>query len=82
MHHGKKASKWLHSEAFNDLLLRNMLLMFVTAPSGVSLKTVLTVKTNKYLLLSKLCYDALSSQCESTALAADRKKAGNTHNYF
>lgn len=54
MHHGKKASKWLQREAFNDLLLTNMPLMSVAAPSGISLKTVLAVKTNKYLLFMGL----------------------------
>lgn len=54
MHHGKKASKWLHSEAFNDIVPTNMLLMSVAAPSGVSVKTVLAAKTNKYLLFKGL----------------------------
>lgn len=54
MHHGKKSSRWLHSEAFSDILLTNMPLMSVAAPLGVSVKTVLAAKTNKYLLFKGL----------------------------
>lgn len=54
VHHGKKASKWLQSDAFNDILLTNMLLMSVAAPSGVSVKTVLAAKTHKYVLFKGL----------------------------
>lgn len=50
VHHGKKASKWLQIDAFNDILLTNMLLMSVVAPLGVSVRTVLATKNNIYFL--------------------------------